>query len=644
MFPNRPFVVALALSTFAVSLPTNTYGQQYFTARTAGKSVLREWQRANDLIARKQYAEAANQLQVLMQKEPRFIDAPLLLGELLLLAEHYQQSAQALERVVALDSRYAPKAWLFLAQSYWQMDSLAQCITACDSFLQMSNTSAERRQAMERLRRNALFAQEARRHPVPFSPKPLPSTINSDLPEYLPCLTGDEQTIVFTRRLGQGLAAQEDFYFSRRMDGRWQPAAPISSLNSVRNEGAQTLTADGNAMYFVMCDKPGGWGSCDIYYAERAGQRWSEPVNLGPPVCTAAWETQPSVAADGRTLYFVSTRPGGKGGSDIWISVRNESGQWSEPVNAGDSINTIYDEKSPYIHPDGVTLYFASNGHPGMGGDDIFVARRRPDGSWSRPSNLGYPINTKDDENSLFVALSGQTAYFASDRFSGSNDFDLYAFELYTQARPSPVAYITGTVTDAVTEQPLAAELQLFDVRTGTLVAASKSDVSDGRYLIALRPGTDYALHAIARGYLFFSKHFSLSQWATIRPDTLPVQLKALAIGQSMPLYNIFFDHDSYALKPESEVELQRLVVFLRQNPTVRIRIDGHTDDVGSHEHNQRLSENRARAVLEYLAANGIEPTRLSYKGFGETQPVATNLTDEGRARNRRTEITIIAK
>ncbi|MCS6917091.1 MAG: OmpA family protein [Chitinophagales bacterium] len=640
MFPER-LILWLTLCAIATA---PAWSQSYTTVKTAGKSALKEWQQANDLIARQQYAQAVEALKELSRKRPDFIDPPLLLGELQLLQGAYAESITSLLQVISLDARYASKAWFFLAQAYWELDSLERCLEACNRFLDFTSTSRERRLEAERMRINAAFAREARQHPVPFAPKPLPSAVNSDWPEYLPSLSGDEQTLVFTRRLGKGAAAQEDFYLSHKINGQWRAAEPIVSLNTPRNEGGQTLTADGKAMYFVRCDQPGGFGSCDIYYAERDADRWSAPQNLGPPVCTPAWETQPSIAADGRTLYFVSNRSGGKGGSDIWISRRDEAGNWSAPENAGDSINTPFDEKSPYIHPDGQTLYFASNGHPGMGGDDLFVSRRHADGSWGRPQNLGYPINSKNDENSLFVALSGKLAYFASGRFSDRNDFNLYVFELYDEARPTPTAYLTGTVVDEASGRPLHARIQLYDLRSGALAASSRSDTWDGRYLISLPAGTDYALHAFADGYLFYSRHFSLSRQATVRPDTLPVRLKPLTPGQSIPLYNIFFDHDSYALKKESEVELQRLLSLLQQNSTLRIRIDGHTDNQGSHEHNQRLSENRAKAVYEYLLAGGIEKSRLSFRGFGEQQPIATNDTEAGRALNRRTEITVLSR
>ncbi len=640
----RPLIQASISLSALILLATNCSAQPYTTVKTADRPTLALWKQANDWIMKQRYDKAAGILEELVHKKPRFIDAPLLLGELYLYQKEYHKSLSALDRVLQLDSFYNAKTWLFLSQIWWEIDSFAQCIAAGNQFLRFSNISAERKQQIVQWQRNALFSMEARKQPVPFRPQPLDPAINSEWPEYLPSLTGNEQVVVFTRRVGKGAAAQEDFFLSTKKKDQWQPAIPLSSINSPLNEGAQSLTLDGNAMYFVTCDKPGGYGSCDIYYARRIGDQWSASENLGPPVCTPAWETQPCIAPDGMTLYFVSNRPGGKGGSDIWIAQKNADGSWQKPINAGDSINTPYDEMSPFIHSDGKTLYFASSGHPGLGGIDLFMARKKIDGSWSRPRNLGYPINTKKDENSLIVATSGRHAYFASDRIGDSKNFDLFVFELYAEAQPQQTGYVSGTVRDQLTHQPVAATLELIDLETGLLVATSGSNPSDGFYLVALVPGRNYALSVTATGYLYHSDHFSLQNLQGAEPLTLNIALKPLRHGEKTELRNIFFDHDSHILKPESEIELNKLVALLRENASVRIRIDGHTDNSGSSQHNQLLSEKRARAVYDFLVRQGIDASRLAYQGFGETVPVADNRNEEGRARNRRTEITVIGE
>jgi outer membrane protein OmpA-like peptidoglycan-associated protein len=258
--------------------------------------------------------------------------------------------------------------------------------------------------------------------------------------------------------------------------------------------------------------------------------------------------------------------------------------------------------------------------------------------------NLGYPINTKNDENSFIVSLSGDHAYFTSDRLSNNRNFDLYYFDLYSAARPSSTTFLKGTIMDADASTPVAASVQLIDLKTGSIVAESFADPVDGTYLVSIPNGKDYALNVSAKGYLFYSENFSLKDHPIEEPVSINVELKPIRLGSTVILKNIFFETDSYVLKDESKVELDKLIDLLTQNPSLKIQISGHTDNVGSDEHNQTLSENRAKAVYGYLIANGIAAPRLSYKGFGETKPLAANDTDTGRARNRRTEFEVTQK
>ncbi|MEP7128814.1 MAG: OmpA family protein, partial [Chitinophagales bacterium] len=347
------------------------------------------------------------------------------------------------------------------------------------------------------------------------------------------------------------------------------------------------------------------------------------------------------VCHNGKILFFTSTRTGGKGGSDIWISTKDKNGKWSIPVNAGDSINTPLDEKTPFIHSDGKTLYFSSPGHPGMGKDDIFYSRKKEDGSWSRAVNIGYPINTKNDENSLIVSLDGKHAYFASDRFKLNRDMDLYYFDLYEEARPKLVTYVRGIVTDAADETPLAADLQLIDLETGIISGEATADKQTGNYLVSIPTGKNYAMNVSAKGYLFYSENFSLKNFINEEPFQLNIHLQAIKTGSTVVLKNIFFESDSYLLKEESKAELNKLTDLLKQNSTLKIQISGHTDNQGTAAYNQLLSENRAKTVYDYLVVNGIIASRLTYKGYGETKPLQSNDTEAGKSVNRRTEFTV---
>ncbi len=355
------------------------------------------------------------------------------------------------------------------------------------------------------------------------------------------------------------------------------------------------------------------------------------------------WETQPSLASDGRTLYFIRGVMGGTGvESDIFMSTLQDDGVWSKPEKLGENVNTPYQEESVQIHPDGRTLYFSSNGHTGFGGLDIFVSRKQEDGTWGKSLNLGYPINTGADENSLLVSADGKVAYFASDRSGGYGDLDLYGFELYPEARPQAVSYIRGKVTDKTNGKPVEADVELYDLATGKLATGAYSDPKTGEFLVCLPSGRSYALNAGAEGYLFFSQNYDVAAGTPKEPVTLNVPLSPLTSGSTIALRNIFFPTASYELLPTSNAELDKLVKLLKANPALRIELGGHTDNVGADAANLTLSDKRAQAVRDFIIARGVDGARITAKGYGETKPTATNETEEGRAQNRRTEVTVL--
>jgi len=365
---------------------------------------------------------------------------------------------------------------------------------------------------------------------------------------------------------------------------------------------------------------------------------------MGRGINSAGWDSQPSISADGNTLFFASSRSGGIGDMDIWVSNRDkQSGEWLTPVNLGPALNTSGREMSPFIHADGKTLYFASDGHIGMGGLDLFITRRDSLGNWAEPTNLGYPLNTFADEFSLVVGAGGIKAYFASARPGGFGDTDLYLFEMHEDARPVSVTYMRGIVFDEETGQRLHAEFQLVNLRTQTEYVVAFSDPDTGEFLVAIPTGIPLALNVSHPGYLFFSEHISVSETRTgADPYLFNIPLNAIREGETVVLRNIFFDTGLYQLRPESVVELLKLAELLAQNQGLAIEISGHTDNVGTFEYNLQLSKNRARAVVEFLSDHGISESRLSYKGYADTKPVDTNLTEQGRANNRRTEFTIL--
>ncbi len=465
------------------------------------------------------------------------------------------------------------------------------------------------------------------------------ANINSPLNEYFPNITADDETFVFTRRVA---ADDEDIYVSHSSPEGWIPAASIGApINTPGKEGAVAISPDGQYIFFAA-DYPGrGMGRFDIYMSRRIANGWSTPENIGAPVNSGDWDTQPCFSSDGHTLYFVSKRPGGLGGSDIWKS-SFENGKFGEAVNLGPNINTSGEDQCPFLHYDNQTLYFSSNGHMGFGDADLFVARRQADGTWGKAENIGYPINGPGKEMSLLVSRNGKKAFFASDRLNGQGGLDIYSFDLHTAAQPQQISYVKGVITDKRSGQKLAAQVELINVDNNQTAAQVMSNPNTGEYLVILASNSDYALNVNRDGYMFHSENFSLKESSSNEPFRRDVALNPVEVGQKVVLRNIFFDVDQSVLKATSQAELGKLIAFLQQYPKAKIEISGHTDNTGAKARNQVLSQDRAKAVYDYLVSKGIDKTRLTFKGYADSQPVATNDTDANKALNRRTEFKII--
>jgi outer membrane protein OmpA-like peptidoglycan-associated protein len=434
---------------------------------------------------------------------------------------------------------------------------------------------------------------------------------------------------------------QEDFFISYLSGRTWREALNAGSpLNTFQNEGAQSISSDGSYMYFTACDRSGGLGSCDIFFSAFRDGKWSIPINLKSPVNTTYWESQPSINATGKMLFFSSNRPGGVGGKDLWYSLYKSNGKWSTPKNLGTVINTPGDEMSPYIHFDGRTLYFSSDGRPGMGGLDIYFSRFLDDSTWTEPVNLGYPINTFNDEMGLTIESTGEKAYFSSIR-DAQNGKDIFSFRLHESLQPDPVAYLKGRVLDKETGMMLAAEYELVNLSTGKTIIKNMT-AENGNFLVCLPSGYNYGLNVSKQGYLFYSENFMFEgQHTVMKPYLKNIVLSRLRVGEKMLLTNVFYEVDSWQLKLESMAELNKLSTLLKDNGEIKVEIGGYTDSTGSDEHNLLLSEKRALSVVNFLVSSGVAANRLQYKGYGNTSPVADNITNEGRALNRRTEVKI---
>lgn len=498
------------------------------------------------------------------------------------------------------------------------------------------------------------FAQEAVKNPLPIEKKSMGDTVNFLGTQYFPVMTADDETLIFT---GLTENRDENIYYTRRKKGspadrspadrspadRWDVPEEISkTINTANNEGTCTVSADGRTLVFTACNRPDGLGSCDLYISQKEGKDWSQPVNLGQQVNSREWESQPSLSADGHTLYFASDRKGGVGKRDIWVTYLDDKKQWTTPKNLGPAINTVDEENAPFIHANGRTLFFSSNGLAGMGGFDIFITQKM-DTLWSPPVNMGYPINTVSDQVGLFITSNGENAYYTDDNTEkGDGRSLLYTFHVPESLQKTivPTRYAKGKVFDKKTGTLLASDIDLYDLKTQTKVGSFNSDSQNGSFLAVLNSGGEYAFYVSKPGYLFKSLSFTVNDDHSF--VDLEIPMEAIEKDRAEILNNIFFKTGEYILDDKSKVELDKLSDFLNKNKTVKIEISGHTDDVGSDTENTALSQRRAQSVQYYLQQSGIAADRILAKGYGETKPMAPNDSDENRQKNRRIEWRIL--
>ncbi len=608
---------------------------------TTDKEAIKYFALANQSLDEYLYEDAIDKLQRAIEADPKFVEAHVQLADILRLIHMHKQAVVQFLKVIALNPDFNRSIYLKIGDEEIYTAQYDAAIQHLEKYLTYPDITTQNNFYAQKLINDCKFSIASIAHPVPFKPINMGPEINTADDEYLPVATADESTLIFTRKINNN----EDFYKSIKLDNKWQTATYLSNqINTPEyNEGAQSISQDGKFLFFTGCNRPDGLGRCDIYIAQKKGDDWGKPFDLSPPVNTSGWESQPSISADGKTLYFVSNRKGGYGGYDIWKSTLTDKG-WGEPENLGPNINTSFDEQSPFIHPDDSTFYFCSNGWPGLGGKDLFVSRLSKDGKWQKPENLGYPINSNGDENGLSLTATGNYAFFSSNNLNGFGGYDIYTFEMPVNLRPHIVTYVKGKVNDAKSMQPLEAAVEIIDLQKNVVVYQNYSDPNEGDFLATLTSGKNYGLNISKSGYLFYSDNFSLAGHEAKNPFNISVLLEPIEIGNKVILNNIFFDTNKFDLKPESVSELQKLVEFLNLNPTLHIEVSGHTDNVGNDQLNQTLSENRAKSVFQYLVSNNIISARLIYKGYGKTQPLTPNTTEEERKRNRRTEFMIITK
>ncbi len=596
------------------------------------------------------HSEAIALFEKAIRRSPDFTQARLLLA-----SEHYETNDLAkaeagFESILEADPDFNKKIYFTLGLIKWKLDKYEAAHTLMRKYLEIGANNDILEKRAQTIARQSKFATNAVKNPTTFSPISVGPGINSLKKEYSPSMTAKGDEIVFTRRKG----GYEFLYYSKKVDGEWTEAQPIEEINSLMEAGSHTISPDGNLLIFTSCGRRDGYGGCDLYYSTRKNGKWSHPANLGKEVNSGAWDSHPSLANNGNTLFFSSNRQGTLGGKDIWVTHRHPIYRmWSIPQNLGPEINTAQDDKSPFMHYDNKTLYFMSNGRPGMGNFDLFVSIAEG-GHWSEPQNLGYPINTKFQEGTLKVDLSGENGLITSDRKYHkdltSNDFsraetDIYFFKMPDVVRPSPATFLEVQITG---ENGIPLEAEIFLEADGQAFYSGTTN-SKGKRLLCLPVGNTYAINVQNEGYIFHSERIDLDkEYKRYDPFIWDIGLKKIAPEKEVEeevvviLKNVHFESGSAELLASSLRELNILIDLLESQESMKIEIRGHTDNVGSESDNLVLSQDRAEAVRQHLIQNGIESSRLFSKGFGETQPIADNETEEGKLSNRRTEFVIL--
>lgn len=654
---TQVFVLFLLAAFFTIALPNQTQAQY----STKNKRAIKYYQKARENLRKRKYDEGISYLEKAVKKDPKFLEAHYQLASLYTriffnepgagkkVMGHYEQIVKA----DPTNKRYIHLN-VTLGEQYLKDGNYDLARASVQRYLDAKIKSPRMNLKAERLIATCDYAAKGMQNPLPFRPTPLAKPLNTLFYQYFPVLTADQNTMIFTgvqTPPSRRVAADESMYVSYKKNGQWTAPASISDkINTVDNEGTCSISADGKVLVYTVCEnrrrgsRRGVIGICDLFISVKVGGKWSEPKNLGPNINTRAWESQPSLSADGKTLYFASKRKGGKGGIDIWVSKMGTDGKWQPATNLGERVNTSGDEVSPFIHVNGRTLYFSSDGHQGYGGKDLFsvdlfsLAKEKS-------KNLGYPVNDHRDQVGLFITSDGKKGFYTQEEVVNGRlaTSVLASFDLPEEIKPKITSsYVNGYVYDSKTNEKLEATIELKDVNTAKLQTSVNSDPKNGAYLIVLNNGAEYALEVKRKGYAFKSMKFNYAKGKDKKPLEINIPLDPIGAGVIFTLNNVFFEYNKYALMDKSKVELDNLVKFLKENPEVSGEVSGHTDNIGDKARNQKLSQQRANSVRDYLVSHGIDASRLVYKGYGDAQPAASNDTDEGRAKNRRIEFKIL--
>ena len=619
------------------------------------KKSRKRYEKALKCFKNGEQAEGVKKLEEVVGKYPGFQKGSEKLAGIYLDNEQNDKAIALLNTMMSHSGDMDPRLAMSISYPLEQKQDYSTAVSMLDDLLASGVLSDNQREQVQKRKDELVFREKAYANPLPFTPQRMSAQINTDDIEYHPAFNADGSMMIFVKVSG-GKFKNEDLYFSRRITkDSLSKAEPIAALNTPAQEGAFSFSQDGKTLVFTACEWKDSYGGCDLYISFNSGSKWSDPVNMGPVINSEYWDSSPALSTDGRTLYYSSKRPGGSGGADIWMVQLNSQNKWAAPINLGPEINTKGNEETPYLHPDNSTLYFVSDGHIGLGSYDLFMSSKGANQNWATPENMGYPINTPNREGGLFVDLAGDKAYYASQIDLASQDStyrsgDIYYFDLPTQYKPNLVTYLKVIIRDWKTKGLINAQAQLINLDEQMSHSNVNTTVS-GSLLTTIVPG-DYALNVSRQNYVFHSENIKLKDGTDITdPFVYEIYLRPIEVEVSpaekvelppIVLNNIFFETASASLLKRSDAEINNLIALMSGNENLRIKIIGHTDNVGNDIDNKKLSTDRAKAVYDRLVVAGVARTRLAYEGRGESQPIADNTTQEGRQKNRRTEFIVL--
>ncbi|MFY0601689.1 MAG: OmpA family protein [Cyclobacteriaceae bacterium] len=606
---------------------------------TENKKSLKKFQKAEAAVIDRDFRNAIDLFQQSIKIDSSFREPYLKLAGIYKLYQNKDSAKLYYEGYVKVtpEEKVSWKVWKSLAYLHFSMGEYSKADFAIKELSKLKPEHFNEPE-LSLLSSSIDFSIKAIKNPTNTNLHYLPSEVNQYQLQYFPVLTVDGGTLFYTKRDTNQPNSDEDIVFSQRSDQGWTKSVSVSkSINTELNEGACTISADGRLLIFTSCDEGRTYGSCDLFFSVKEGDRWTRPENMGSRVNSKYWDSQPALSGDGRTLYFSSNRPGGFGKRDLW-STRNNGRDWSVPKNLGRPINGFKDETTPFIHASNNALFYSSTSHAGMGGYDLFVSEKQ-NNIWKKPKNLGFPINSFEDEVSIFVSAEGNEAYYSKEVFTKGaiESSQIVRFDfLQDSIELDKSTYVTGVVQETGTGKFLRAELVLMNLNDSSDLYYANSDSVTGRYFLTVTENIEYGFFIDKKDYLFENVSFLAKQNSAFNPDTIDIRLRPIKTGEIVTLQNIYFDFNEYNLNSKSIQELSRIIAYLKSNPSIKFVIEGHTDNRGSDSYNLTLSQKRAEAVRTYLIDKGIEQSRLSAVGYGASQLVDFKEDETTHKVNRR--------